>query len=60
MKPEGVSGTNLTLKQLVRYAYEVQDWQILGPAWIGSDGYDVLAKTSGAASNAQLRSMLQI
>jgi uncharacterized protein (TIGR03435 family) len=59
MKPEGVSGNNVTLKQLMRYAYELQDSQLLGPDWIGTEGYDVVGNAKSPASTVQLRLMLQ-
>ena len=37
--------TNVTLKMLVRVAYDVQDAQIeSGPGWLNSDHYDIQAK----------------
>ena len=59
MKPEGITGHNVTLKQLIRYAYELQDSQILGPGWIDTERYDVTAEAKSPAGSAQLRSMLQ-
>jgi bla regulator protein BlaR1 len=48
---------NITLKFLIRVAYEVQDFQISGgPAWIGSDRYDVEARAEGAPQG-DLRTM---
>lgn len=49
MKPDGVSGDNVTLRQLIRYAYELQDAQILGPDWIATEGFDIEAKADGGA-----------
>jgi uncharacterized protein (TIGR03435 family) len=59
MKPEGVSGSNVTLKQLLRYAYELQESQLSGPDWIGTESYDVVGKPASPAGAAQLRLMLQ-
>jgi uncharacterized protein (TIGR03435 family) len=58
LKSERLTGTNVTLKQLLRFAYGLQDPQISGPAWIDSEGYDVEAKPESATSPAQLRLML--
>ncbi len=39
---------NITLKFLVRLAYDVQDFQISGgPPWLNSDRYDIEAKAEG-------------
>lgn len=55
------TGTNLTLKTLISFAYKVQGFEVSGgPGWIGSDRYDVTAKA--AESNIgleQYRLMLQ-
>lgn len=59
MKPESLTGTNVTLKQLMRYAYELQDSQLSGPGWTETEGYDVTAKPNRPASASQLRLMLQ-
>jgi uncharacterized protein (TIGR03435 family) len=44
----------------VRFAYEVEGYQILGgPAWASSQPYDIVAKAEDRASNPQLKLMLQ-
>jgi uncharacterized protein (TIGR03435 family) len=58
-KPASLTGTNVTLKQLLRFAYEVQESQISGPGWIETEGYDITARPTNAADAAQLRLMLQ-
>src|SRR5262245_45723513 len=59
MRPDGVSGENVTLKQLIRYAYELQDVQIQGPSWIETKGYDLVAKADIRMAPEQVRSALQ-
>jgi hypothetical protein len=59
MKSEALTGANVTVKELMRYAYELQDSQLSGPDWIKTEGYDITAKPSGPASAEQLRLMLQ-
>lgn len=40
------TATNVTLRTLILAAYRLQDYQLSGgPAWIGSDRFDVAAKT---------------
>jgi uncharacterized protein (TIGR03435 family) len=44
-QPGRMSMTNVTLKLLIRQAYQLQDFQIVGgPAWMASDHFDVIAK----------------
>ncbi|HYR85987.1 MAG TPA: TIGR03435 family protein [Terriglobia bacterium] len=44
------NGTNVTLRLLVRFAYRVQDFQILGgPKWMDTDHFDIQAKPEGGA-----------
>ena len=50
---------NITLKMLIRLAYNVQDFQISGgPAWIGSDKYDLEARAD-EAPKGDMRSMTE-
>lgn len=50
---------NITLKFLVRLAYDVQDFQISGgPPWINSDRYDIDAKADGPPEG-DIRSMTE-
>src|SRR5215831_6406247 len=44
-QPGRFVATNVTLRMLIRNAYQLQDFQISGgPSWIGSDHFDVVAK----------------
>jgi uncharacterized protein (TIGR03435 family) len=39
------TATNITLKMLIRNAYQLQDFQIVGgPSWISSERFDIVAK----------------
>src|SRR5579884_475204 len=54
--------TNDSLKELVKLAYDVQDFQIAGgPRWLDTERYDIVAKTntSGDISDGDLRPLLQ-
>jgi uncharacterized protein (TIGR03435 family) len=47
------TAANATLKQLIRSAYQLQDFQISGgPAWIASDRFDIVAKADTDGSGA--------
>jgi uncharacterized protein (TIGR03435 family) len=44
--------TNITVRLLIRNAYQLQDFQISGgPSWLGSDHFDITAKAGGDVSN---------
>jgi uncharacterized protein (TIGR03435 family) len=52
-------GINATLKSLIRYAYDVDDEQIIGASgWMESAGYDIAAKASDPNA-ADLRPMVR-
>jgi uncharacterized protein (TIGR03435 family) len=54
--------TNDSLKELVKLAYDVKDFQIAGgPRWLDTERYDIVAKTNtpGDISDADLRPLLQ-
>jgi uncharacterized protein (TIGR03435 family) len=58
--PAGVSGKNVTLKQLIVEAYRVQPHQVSGgPGWLDVGEYDVEAKADGPASKGELARMLR-
>jgi uncharacterized protein (TIGR03435 family) len=51
---------NVTLRTLIRTAYDVENFQISGgPKWIDSDKFDVNAKAAGNATWPDSRMMLQ-
>lgn len=46
--PSVLNATNVSLRFLIEYAYDVRDDQVSGgPAWIDSERYEVLAKPPG-------------
>jgi uncharacterized protein (TIGR03435 family) len=55
----GVTARNVPLKRLIAEAYNLQPYQISGPAWLEDDEFDVQAKAAGPAAPDQLRTMLQ-
>ena len=58
---------NIRLRAAVRWAYDVKEYQVSAPAWMGSPGwqgrdlarFEIAAKGSGGAPVEQLRVMLQ-
>ena len=60
--PGRLSATNVPLRLLVRMAYQVQDFQIVGgPSWQTSQKFDIVAKAeaSTATDSTQLMPMLK-
>jgi uncharacterized protein (TIGR03435 family) len=57
------SGRNLTVQNLLRIAYGLQDYQISGaPGWIDSAGFDIQARAAASPSEPtreQVREMIQ-
>jgi uncharacterized protein (TIGR03435 family) len=50
----------LSLRDLTRIAWQVKDYQVLGPDWIASERYTVTAKVpEGSFTDEQRREMLQ-
>ena len=62
MPPTGrYTATNIPLRLLLRQAFDVQDFQIVGgPNWLASDRFDITAKTpEGVTGPEQVRRMLR-
>lgn len=57
--PDSVTMRNVTFRSCIQWAYHVMDYQITGPDWLGSERYDIAAKSAGEAPEDQLRQMLQ-
>jgi uncharacterized protein (TIGR03435 family) len=53
-QPGRFAATNVTLKMLIRNAYQLQEFQITGgPSWIASDHFDIIAKIEATDADAQ-------
>jgi uncharacterized protein (TIGR03435 family) len=57
--PGRVSYPYVTLRALLKFAYQVKDYQIMGPTWLDSDHYDIEATFSRETSLDQVPTMLQ-
>jgi uncharacterized protein (TIGR03435 family) len=54
------TATNVTVRALLRYSYDVQDFQLAGgPSWLNDDRFDVLAKAPDWTPAPRIRLMLQ-
>jgi uncharacterized protein (TIGR03435 family) len=59
-QPGGVTFTNLALRDLIRRAYRLSEFQVLGgPSWINAERFDVLAKVNGNPSVNERWAMLR-
>jgi uncharacterized protein (TIGR03435 family) len=59
LHPTTVRYSGFELKYLLMLAYGVQRYQIIGPAWLDSERYEVDAKAPPGTTKEQLRTMLQ-
>src|ERR1700722_16848583 len=58
--PGRLSVENLTLRRLILVAYKVRDFQISGgPSWIGTEKFDIDARTDGSNGADAMLGMLQ-
>jgi uncharacterized protein (TIGR03435 family) len=51
--------SNVQLKVLICMAYDVQFYQVFGPGWTDTDGFDLVAKIPAGASKVDYQRMLQ-
>jgi uncharacterized protein (TIGR03435 family) len=59
-RPGGrLTTTNAPLGNLIQKAYGVQPYQVVGPAWINSDGFNIDAKPETNTDQKQMWLMLQ-
>ncbi len=66
-RPGNLTMSNVRLRAMIKWAYDVKDYQISGPSWLGSPGwlggdlarYEVLAKAPADTPVSTLRLMLQ-
>jgi uncharacterized protein (TIGR03435 family) len=54
-----VQYTNITLRDCIRAAFRVQDFQIVGPDWMTKARYEINAKLPAGGSMDQIPEMLQ-
>jgi len=54
-----VSITYLSLREYIRTAYRLKDFQVLGPEWLGSQRFDIVAKVPADAPPGRVPEMLQ-
>ncbi len=47
------------MSSCIKWAYQMKDYQISGPAWLSEERYDITAKAADPTGTQQLRQMLQ-
>src|SRR5689334_5388474 len=50
---------NLSLADLIRIAYKLKAYQLVGPDWMGAQRFDIQAKLPEGATKDQMPEMLQ-
>ena len=58
-RPGWFNYSRATLKALLTRAFTLRDEQIVGPAWIGTDSFDIAAKVPADATKEQVNQMIQ-
>lgn len=51
--------TNVSLRDCIRVAYRVKEFQVQGPEWLGRERFDIVAKIPDGVSQDQVPEMLQ-
>ena len=60
LAPRTFTGTNVSTRALIRYAYGIQDFQLVGgPDWAERERYDVVAKSDHEPDGDEMRQMMQ-
>lgn len=57
--PGRIHYTNVSLLDCIRVAYDVKEFQISGPDWLGSDRFDIQATYPAGATEDQVPEMLR-
>jgi uncharacterized protein (TIGR03435 family) len=53
--PLGLRISNCTLRMMITFAYDIRDFQLVGgPGWVGSERFDVLAKSEKKAGSEEV------
>lgn len=60
IEPGMVRYTNITLKDCIRAAYRVRDFQVEGPAWIGDARFEIVGKFPVETPADRIADMLQV
>jgi len=56
---DGINFSNMMLRLVIQRAYGVKPYQVIGPDWINTERYSIVAKASGPAPQEKILEMLQ-
>jgi uncharacterized protein (TIGR03435 family) len=59
LRPGTLTMRDVTIETCIKWAYGVQRAQVLGPGLLTSERYDIMAKADGAATDDQMKLMMQ-
>jgi uncharacterized protein (TIGR03435 family) len=59
LDPDGIDFSNVTPRLCIQRAYGVKPYQLIGPEWIDSERYMIVAKATGALPQDKILLMLQ-
>jgi uncharacterized protein (TIGR03435 family) len=57
--PGNVVMKNVDIGEAIRWAYNVEKYQVTGPVWMDDTHFDIVAKAAGPATDGQMRVMMQ-
>jgi uncharacterized protein (TIGR03435 family) len=57
--PGRLNYSNVSMRDLIRQAYQLKDYQITGPEWLDTERYELVAKLPDGAPKEQAPMMLQ-
>ena len=57
-EPTRLTAQNMSLKELIEAAYGLKPYQVVGPAWISSENFDVSAETSAPVARDKIALLL--
>jgi uncharacterized protein (TIGR03435 family) len=57
--PGNVVMRNVGMMEAIQWAYNVESYQVSGPAWMPQTRFDIVAKAAGPASDEEMRGMMR-
>ncbi|HWC99351.1 MAG TPA: TIGR03435 family protein [Candidatus Sulfopaludibacter sp.] len=57
--PGRITSSHTSLKMFIMRAYDVKAYQVVGPGWLETESYDLVAKVPAGATNDQVRAMMR-
>ena len=57
--PGQITWTKMSMRYLLQHIYGLKDYQIIGPEWFDTDGFDIVAKVPAETTKEQLNIMVR-